>query len=794
MVFVVISCQVPSSNSQPPALKAAFTYTPATPVVGQAEQFTDASVGSPTSWQWNFGDSGTSTAQNPSHAFTTAGSYTVTLTVTNASGSKSTDQTLTVVAGLTAAFTYSPASPLTGQAVQFTDTSTGSPTSWQWNFGDLSSSAAQNPSHAFTTAGSYTVTLTITNASSSKSTNRTLTVVAGLKAAFAYTPASPAPGQAVQFTDTSTGTASSWQWSFGDGATSTTKNPSHTFSSAGAYTVTLTVSDGTKSDSASRAITVATAPPGYYVDGSNPNASDSNPGTEALPWKTITKASRTLVAGDTVYIKAGTYGGITGSAIDPVNTGTAGNIITFTSYNNDDVQIVGSGTSSMAVDLDSDSGTVRSYIKVQGLHFTNFMRHLWIRKGSHNEISHCSFIGFPAGATLSNFQGTWSASYIYRQATYNWIHHCTFGDWGICEPYGTDVGVVFQVGLETSTTDKTQYNLIEDNEFYHGGHHVISFNGSKNVYRNNYCHNEPWYPIGAPVYSTRTMFQTGAPGDGCYNLVEGNRIGYGGPKNKAEIGGAGGTMAGAHNIWRKNVFLQIYTDGMWVTKYSGQTDVTQNHVYNNTFWHGGYGSAQRGISNWDNAYTHPICIAESADGSAVYDNVFKNNIFYQNNDLLGTSLSVISYSTHRAPTHQIVSNNWLDNAGDPKFADISGIPDPMNKDQFDFTLQASSPCISAGGPLTTITSASGSGTVFNVADAGYFMDGWGIPGVNGDEIQILGTSQKARITNVNYDTNTITVDVILMWAQGQGIALAYVGSAPDLGALEYGSQAAPVIK
>ena len=67
------------------------------------------------------------------------------------------------------------------------------------------------------------------------------------------------------------------------------------------------------------------------------------------------------------------------------------------------------------------------------------------------------------------------------------------------------------------------------------------------------------------------------------------------------------------------------------------------------------------------------------------------------------------------------------------------------------------------------------------------MDGWGIPGVQGDRIQILGTTQKAKITSVNYDTNTIVVDTNLTWTMGQGIALAYEGSTPDLGAFEYGT-------
>ena len=239
-----------------PALTASFTFTPASPAAGQAVQFTDSSTGSPTSWQWSFGDGSTSTVQNPSHTFATAASYTVTLTASNTSGSKNVSRTVTVVAGLAASFTYSPASPAAGQAVQFTDTSTGSPTSCQWNFGDGSTSTAQNPSHSFTAAASYTVTLTASNTSGSKNVSRTVTVVAGLAASFTYSPASPAAGQAVQFTDTSTGSPTSWLWNFGDGSTSTAQNPSHTFATAASYGMNLTVTNASGSKNVSQTVTV----------------------------------------------------------------------------------------------------------------------------------------------------------------------------------------------------------------------------------------------------------------------------------------------------------------------------------------------------------------------------------------------------------------------------------------------------------------------------------------------------------------------------------------------------------
>lgn len=88
----------PSTPSSPPASSApsaSFTFSPASPVVSQSVQFSDSSTGNPTSWSWNFGDGGTSALQNPSHAYATAGTFTVTLTAGNASGSNATSRAVT---------------------------------------------------------------------------------------------------------------------------------------------------------------------------------------------------------------------------------------------------------------------------------------------------------------------------------------------------------------------------------------------------------------------------------------------------------------------------------------------------------------------------------------------------------------------------------------------------------------------------------------------------------------------------------------------------------------------------
>jgi PKD repeat protein len=249
------------TGTSPPV--AAFTFSPSSPLVNQTVQFTDTSTGAPTSWSWNFGDSGTSTLQNPTHAYAAAGPYTVTLTATNAGGPSQTTHTVTVSStgpSPTASFTFSPSSPLVSQTVQFTDTSTNSPTSWSWNFGDLGTSSVRNPTHAWSAPGYYTVTLTATNGNGSNQTSRLVTVSSSGSAPianFRFSPASPLVNQAVQFTDTSTGSPTSWSWNFGDTGTSALQNSTHTWVATGSYTVMLTAANASGYTQTTRTVNVS---------------------------------------------------------------------------------------------------------------------------------------------------------------------------------------------------------------------------------------------------------------------------------------------------------------------------------------------------------------------------------------------------------------------------------------------------------------------------------------------------------------------------------------------------------
>lgn len=164
------------SNTKPPAN---------TPVI-----FTDLSdpgnKATINSWFWTFGDTQTSTEQNPTHTYTSIGKFTVSLTVTSSNGLSDTETKTNYIdvqpVGPTANFVGTPRSINSGQQVQFTDLSdpgTSPILSWLWLFGDGGSSNIQNPAHVYNIANlygasvSYSVYLSVTTSVGSNALTRT---------------------------------------------------------------------------------------------------------------------------------------------------------------------------------------------------------------------------------------------------------------------------------------------------------------------------------------------------------------------------------------------------------------------------------------------------------------------------------------------------------------------------------------------------------------------------------------------------------------------------------------------
>jgi uncharacterized protein (TIGR02145 family) len=152
-----------------------------------------------------------------------------------------------------AEFNANPRSGYLPLSVQFTDMSTGSITSWSWNFGDENTSTSQNPLHTYNVQGSYSVTLTVSSANSSDSETKNNYIIVSTSgsapvAGFTANRTSIIEGESVSFTDQSINVPTAWSWTFGDGGTSTEQNPTNQYNTQGTYTVKLTVSNSYGSD------------------------------------------------------------------------------------------------------------------------------------------------------------------------------------------------------------------------------------------------------------------------------------------------------------------------------------------------------------------------------------------------------------------------------------------------------------------------------------------------------------------------------------------------------------------
>jgi len=502
-------------------------------------------------------------------------------------------------------------------------------------------------------------------------------------------------------------------------------------------------------------------------------------------------------AGDTVNFQGGTYTINSGNGIDPTNSGSSGNVITFTAYNSESVEFVATHSNGIGVHLNNDD-----YIKVHGIKFSDWYKPLRITSGEYNEISYSTFEGCCGG---DQTQGDWVGSRIRTGSTYNWVHGCSFSNYGYFDP--NDNNVVFGVGIE-ETNDGSMYNLIEDNHFFHGGHHVVDVNGKLNVWRNNYIRNDAWSNYGGTDYSNRVLFTAGSWSTHNIGrtLFEGNRVAYGQECADDEVGGSGGSWSSDYHIVRHNVFYQNYLYGMYIVSYTGLT-ASYMRIYNNTFWYNGHSPTGPLKGYWGDDLSHGLTINEDAD---TVDNHFVNNLFYDNQDDCSGSPGPLIESNCTVPDNQTLRNNWT--SGDPSFVDISGTPTPsLIETQFDFTLQPSSGAIDNGGRLTDVATGddcnggTGCDTTVEVDDAGYFFDGWtmaaAIPSatIEADWICIGTVLNCAQISSINYTTNVITLasaldrndgDDVWLYKDSEGTQVLY-GTTPDQGAYEYGAGSTP---
>lgn len=249
----------------PNTLTADFTANPTTVERGGTVAFRDASTGNPTSWSWIFqgGNPSTSTSQNPSVVYQNPGTYNVTLTVSNANGEDTRTKNAYITVSengnvpdpngeLSAAFVASSYNITIGECINFTDRSSGSPTSWTWTFqgAETVTSNQQNPTNiCYNTPGAYNVTLYVQNADGDYDSevcegciiveNNPTLPIADFEANITVIPV----GGVVRFTNLSqNGPFDQWAWHFYGGTPETSSDsvpPIIAYTEIGTYDVEL---------------------------------------------------------------------------------------------------------------------------------------------------------------------------------------------------------------------------------------------------------------------------------------------------------------------------------------------------------------------------------------------------------------------------------------------------------------------------------------------------------------------------------------------------------------------------
>lgn len=248
---------------------ADFTFSPQNPAIGETVQFTSLSTdedGTIVSYQWYFGDGGSSTQKNPQHRYNIAEAavFTVQLTVTDNDGKTGTVNKEITIGDIdnqppTADFSFTPEAPLVGDTIQFISLSSdadGTIVQFNWDFGDGFASTEENPSHYYDISepATFPVKLTVSddtgNSSSvTKAITFTQTENQPPVAAFSFSPKEPKTGEIVRFNASAStdndGEIVEYRWDFGNGSTGSGETTQHTYSvtETTTFTVTLTVVD-----------------------------------------------------------------------------------------------------------------------------------------------------------------------------------------------------------------------------------------------------------------------------------------------------------------------------------------------------------------------------------------------------------------------------------------------------------------------------------------------------------------------------------------------------------------------
>jgi len=387
----------------------------------------------------------------------------------------------------------------------------------------------------------------------------------------------------------------------------------------------------------------------YYVA---TNGNDANAGTETQPWRTIGKAARTLVAGDTVYIKAGTYR----ERVVPLNSGSAGNFITYAAYPGHTVTIDGA-----TVNVPEWGGlfdiTGKSYIRVSGLRVVN------ARTNTHNpgiladSSSHIIIESNYVSNTNDSGIAAWGSDNII-------IDHNEVTD--VCKSgYNEDISVGGTDGFEV------RYNHV-----HHSRKEGIDpKDGSRNgkVF-GNHVHHTDAVGIYVDAWDKHTdnieVFQ---------NVV--HDTGSNGIALASEMGGLLENVRVYNNIAYHNRYAGVWLSGCCPE--SATHPVRDIKIVNNTLYNNGWADWGGGIGV-ENTQVQSVTIR---------NNIVSQNLYFQ----IAVDVAIPTWTVR--VDHNLI-DGFRDTEGEIRGSDyVEGNPQFVNPAAADFHLRSISPAIDRGSAL-----------------------------------------------------------------------------------------------
>lgn len=552
--------------------------------------------------------------------------------------------------------------------------------------------------------------------------------------------------------------------------------------------------------------------PTFYVD---PEGDDENPGSESAPWRTIEKANQTLVAGDTVIVRSGTYAEV----IRPGSSGSsASERITYLAELGGAAIITGGSDTDAIVELSTDFVTVDGFSLKQanphtdGLTFADVA--IW---GSGNEVKNCSIdnaltpkeaydqnieeigIGVFSGTdnlvSHNSVKNTWIGALIFNPSLRTTLRcNSLVGAYKDALHFESRKGVMagdiverndlgesyisdgiqfngdFDLPPEELATDTSSCGVvIRRNKIFGNAENAVDLKGT--------CH---------ILVEDNLMFGNVGDNNGestideyCSDTVN-DRCG-----GMAVIHGTG--TSARDNILRRNVVYDN-SGGLWGSdswRIYNNTIVANNRdftgpssSYQNEYKPGFLGLAGSGIfknnliGNHNHAETWVNLGSEEIDGNFYFHTEATDPLFaFGAEPWEATSFSEWQSMLDGGEAQSLV--------GLPSFVAVPDFPTATDTG-LDFRLNSDSPAIDRAVALSSAV-GDGSGSEIQVLDAGYFFDGFGV--TEGDLIRI-GSNPAVRIVLIDYENQVITLESDVSWQDGDPVTLDYAGQGLDIGALE----------